>query len=113
MLVTKGYGFTPEMIDWSSPADMNPYIKAHNAELKEKDYLAWLSNQYTLSAVLVAVEHNLYGRKSKSNYIKKPLLQELEEKNKPISENELQKQRELFVAKLQVLKTNFELNHKN
>lgn len=63
----------------SSPADMKPYLKAHEEELKEKDYLAWLSNQYTLSAVSVAVEHCLAGRKAKSKYIKKPFLQDISE----------------------------------
>lgn len=86
-------------------------MKGHEEKIKEQDYLAWLFNQYTLSAVTVAVEHCLAGRKAKSKYIKKPLLQEIEEKRKPISEEELQKQRELFVAKLQAMKTNFELNH--
>lgn len=111
MLATKGYGLSVDDIDWSSPADMEPYLKAHKEELKEKDYLAWLQGQYTLSAVSVAVEHCLAGRKAKSKYIKKPLLQELEERNEPMTEEEIQRQRELFVAKLQAMKTNFELNH--
>lgn len=111
MVATKGYGLSVDDIDWSCPADMEPYLKAHKEELKEKDYLAWIQGQYTLSAVSVAVEHCLAGRKAKSKYIKKPLLQELEEKNKPMTENEIQKQRELFVAKLQAMKTNFEINH--
>lgn len=104
-------------VSWEEFWHTNPFIlkqifKGHQQKIKEQDYMAWLSNQYTLSAVSVAVEHNLAGRKSRSKYIKKPLLQELEEKNKPMSEEELQRQRELFVAKLQVMKTNFELNHK-
>lgn len=111
MVATKWYGLSVDDIDWSSPADMEPYLKAHKEELKEKDYLAWLSNQYTLSSVSVAVEHCLAGRKAKSKYIKKPLLQELEEQNKSLTEEEIQRQRELFVAKLQAMKTNFELNH--
>ena len=111
MVATKGYGLSVDDIDGSCPADMEPYLKAHKEELKEKDYLAWIQGQYTLSAVSVAVEHCLAGRKAKSKYIKKPLLQELEEKNKPMTENEIQKQRELFVAKLQAMKTNFEINH--
>lgn len=111
MVATKGYGLSVDDIDWSCPADMEPYLKAHKEELKEKDYLAWIQGQYTLSAVSVAVEHCLAGRKAKSKYIKKPLLQELEEKNKSMTENEIQKQRELFVAKLQAMKTNFEINH--
>lgn len=68
---------------------------------------------YGLSAVSVAVEHCLVGRKAKSKYIDKPMLQQAEEKNKPLSEKELQRQRELFVAKLEIMKTNFELNHKD
>lgn len=111
MLAAKGYGLSIDDIDMSSPADMKPYLKAHGEELKEKDYLAWLSNQYTISAVSVAVEHCLAGRKAKSKYIKKPILQELEQRKNPITEEEIQRQRELFVAKLQTMKTNFELNH--
>lgn len=80
MVATKGYGLSVDDIDWSCPADMEPYLKAHKEELKEKDYLAWIQGQYTLSAVSVAVEHCLAGRKAKSKYIKKPLLQELERK---------------------------------
>lgn len=103
-------------VSWQEFWGMNPHIiklllKGHEEKIKEQDYLAWLQGQYTLSAVSVAVEHCLAGRKAKSKYIKKPLLQELEEKNKPMTENEIQKQRELFVAKLQAMKTNFEINH--
>lgn len=32
-------------------------------------------NQYTLSAVSVAIEHNLAGRKSRSKYLEKPILE--------------------------------------
>ena len=38
-------------------------------------------------------------------------MQELEEKNKPLSEEEMDRQRELFVAKLEAMRVNFELNH--
>lgn len=63
---------------------MNPNIiklllKGHEEKIKEQDYMAWLSNQYTLSAVSVAVEHCLAGRKAKSKYIKKPFLQDISE----------------------------------
>lgn len=67
---------------------MNPHIinllmKGHQEKIKEHDYLMWLFGQYTLSAVSVAVEHNLAGRKARSKYIEKPLLQSvLEEKTK-------------------------------
>ena len=113
-MVTKGYGLTVHDIDWSCHADLEPYAKAHKQETLENDSLmhAWWG-RYGLSAVSVAVEHCLAGRKAKSKYIDKPMLQQAEEKNKPLSEKELQRQRELFVAKLEVMKTNFELNHKD
>ena len=75
MLATKGYGLSVDDIDWSSPADMEPYIKAHDAEIKEKDYLSWMSNQYTMHAVSVAVDRCLAGRKARLKYIEEPILE--------------------------------------
>ena len=46
-----------------------------------------------------------------SEYVKEPILSKKFENNKS-TEEEIQKQRELFVAKLQVMQTNFELNKK-
>lgn len=64
---------------------MNPHIiniiaKGHKEKISELDYFAWLFNQYTLSAVSVAIEHNFAGRKAKSKYIEKPLHELAEEK---------------------------------
>lgn len=70
----------------------------------------WFMGMYVHSAVSVAVEHNLYGKKSKQEYFKRPIFQEIEEQNKPATEDELQRQREMFVAKLQLMKANFDLN---
>lgn len=98
----------------SCPKELEPYEKAHKNRIMEKDYLAWLFNQYTLSAVSVAIEHCLAGKKAKSKYIEKPILQDIaNKKDGKFSEDELQKKRELFVAKLQVMQTNFELSKKS
>ena len=79
---------------------MNPHIiklliKGYEEKIKEQDYLAWLSNQYTLSAVLVAVERCLAGKKAKSEYIKEPLLSKVFENEglteKQIREKEIKK----------------------
>lgn len=62
-------------IDWSSPADLEPYAKAHKLEVKENDSIIHaVCGNYVLSAVSVAVEHCLAGRKAKSEYIKEPLM---------------------------------------
>ena len=75
-MVTKGYGFTVDDIDWSSPADLKPYEKAHKLEMIEQDNLiyTWCGN-YIMSAVSVAIEHCLAGKKAKLKYLKEPTLQ--------------------------------------
>lgn len=95
------------------PNDLKPYEIAHRRKLEEQDYLQYLWwGNYGISALGVAIEHFLAGRKAKSKFIDKPLFQEIAERNKPMSEEVLQQQRELFVAKLEVMKANFELTHK-
>lgn len=74
-MVTKGYGFSVEDIDWSCPADLEPYAKAHKLEVMENDSIAHaVCGSYVLSAVSVAVEHCLAGRKARSEYIKEPIM---------------------------------------
>ena len=98
----------------STPKVLKAYGEAYKIKIKTLDRLAWqFCGNYVLSAVSVAVEHCLAGKKAVSEFVKKPMLQEMEDANKPMSEAELQKQRELFVARLEAMKTNFELNHKS
>lgn len=98
----------------SCPKELEPYVKAHNNKIMEEDYLQhlWWGN-YGISALIVAIDRCLHGKKAKAKYIDEPILQDINSKNDgKFSEEELQKQRELFVAKLQVMQTNFELNKK-
>lgn len=90
---------------------MEVYEKAREIEMKENDRIIHaVCGTYVMSAVFTAVEHCLGGKKAKSKYTDKLLMQEIEKND--MTEEELQKQRELFVAKLQVMKTNFELSNK-
>lgn len=85
-------------------------------QLKEQDRMNWYLGQYFASALDATVCNSELWRKKGSKahqYIEKPILLQIEEQNKPLSEDELQRQRELFVAKLEVMKANFELNHKD
>lgn len=91
-----------------TPKRLKAFYEAYKTKRETQDEQMWYMGQYVLSAVFVAVEHALHGNKAKSEYIKKPLMQAAEE---PMSEENLQKQRELFVATLEAMKTNFELNH--
>ena len=111
MVAAKWYGLSVDDIDWSSPADMEPYLKMHKEELKEKDYLAWLSNQYTLAAGWVVIEHCCVGRKAREEYIIEAILQEAE-KNKPISEKEKQREVDMFFVKENARRVNWKRNHR-
>lgn len=108
-------------VSWQEFWEMNPHIiklllKGYEEKIKEQDYMAWLSNQYTMSAVSVAAEHCLAGRKAKSKYIEKPFMQEIEEKqqeNKPLTEEEKKRQTEQLFLRLRIMGANFNLNHGN
>lgn len=55
---------------------------AHAEKLKEETLLAWKwCGDYVMSAVYFAVEHNLHGKKAKSEYAKRPSFEEPKEKN--------------------------------
>lgn len=70
---------------------------------------------YGLSAVSVAVEHCLAGRKAKSKYIEKPVLSEIQERktNKELTEDEKQAQLDKFVMSLKIMESNFKAEHEN
>lgn len=74
LLVTKGYGLNVDDIDWSCPADLEPYSKAYKLQMQQQDSQLYTMGIYALSAVKVAIEHCLAGKKAKSEYIKEPLL---------------------------------------
>ena len=67
---------------------------------------------YVMNAVSVAVEACLAGKKARGKYIDTPIFEKIDEQENVLDEKTLQKQRELFVAKLEVMKANFELNKK-
>ena len=96
----------------SCPKELEPFDKAHKKKIEEQDVLQhlWWGN-YGVSALIVAIDRCFSGKKSKAKYIKEPILSKTFE-NDGLTEEEKQKQRELFVAKLQVMQTNFELNKK-
>lgn len=97
----------------SNPVELAPYIKAHKIKLEEIDRMLWMAcGNYVRSAFEVAIDHCMNGRKATSKYIEKPIFETVNTENN-LTEEEIKRQRELFVAKLMVMKTNFELNKKS
>lgn len=79
-MITKGYGLTVHDIDMSCPADLEPYAKAYKLEQDNMDALMWIWwGNYGFSATLTAVERCLAGKKSKTEYIGKPISQRAQE----------------------------------
>lgn len=79
-------------IDQSCPADLEPYAKAHRLQLQEQDNQLYMMGIYTLSAVSVAIERNLAGKKAKSEYIKEPVLSKIFE-NEGLTEEQIQERK--------------------
>ena len=93
----------------SNPKELKPFVEAERLKVLRYDEDMWVMGMYVQSAVAVAIEHCLAGKKAKSKYLEMPLREKVEEENN-VSEEKLQKQREQFVAHLMIMKTNFELN---
>lgn len=108
--MTRGYGLTIDDIKQSCPSEMDVYIEANEFELKVRDTEMHRMGIYVMDAVGVSLAR-AFSKNSKAEYMKEPLLETAEKNNKELSEEEKQRQRELFVANLQTMQTNFELEH--
>lgn len=64
----------------STPKVLKEYDLAYDLTRKRRDEEMWFMGQYVYSAVSTAVEHNLAGKKAKSEYLKKPVMQLAEDK---------------------------------
>lgn len=84
LMITDGCGINTEYIDNSCPTELEPYEIAYNLKMKQKDSFAYACvGNYVTSAVLVAVDHCLNGRKAKYEYTKERVIQD----ESKISEN--------------------------
>ena len=106
-MVTKGYGFTIEQIDWSCPSDLEPYADAHKLQMAEMDnYVYSVFGTYGISALIYAIEHNL-AKNPKSEYIKEPILKITTENKEELSKEQIQKEVDLFFAREKARRVNF------
>lgn len=108
-------GVSKEEFMDSTPAELKPYLEAEKIRQKRKDAELWQAGIYETSATFTAVANALMGKKSKAEYLKKPLLESAEEEKRKqegiLSEEEKKKQRNALLASLQLMQANFELNH--
>lgn len=111
-------------VSWNEFWSMNPHIinllvkgqeEKNKRRMQEQDRLNWYLGQYFASALDCTVCNSEIWRKRGSNphsYIEKPILQESDKKNEPMTEDGIQKRRELFIASMKAMQANFESNRK-
>ena len=120
-MVTKEYGFTVDDIDWSCPADLEPYAKAYELQIKQQDEQMYLMGIYIISALDSTVCNSFLWRKKEEKahkYMEKPIMYEYANghKNKnegELSDEERKEQTEKLFMQLRIMGANFNINHKN
>ena len=96
----------------STPEELKPYQIAYDMRLKARDSEMYNMGIYVLSAVQTAMQNSLYGKKSQAEYLKEPLLSNLEKKEQELTEEQKKNEREKLLMTLQLMQTNFERNRK-
>ena len=112
--MTKGYGFTIEDIDWSCPADLEPYAKAYKFKMQQYDsmmHTMGLYNEIAYEVVMARFGAGLAGKKSSAKYIEKPFM-ELQEENRPLTEEETQREVDRFFAAERARRINWKRSQK-
>ena len=58
-----------------NPRILNAVQKGYQKSLEDQDRMNWMAGQYQMSAVLAAIDKALNGKKSRAEYLKKPLFE--------------------------------------
>lgn len=98
------WGLNPKIINLM----IDGYKEKKQAEIEEQNFLAYIQGAYFADAIMATIG-NAFTKGKKHEYPKEPY--EIAKSKKLTSETELQAQRELFVAKLQMMKLNYDLNN--
>lgn len=104
-------GMTKQEFMKSKPCELKSYGIAYKIKRKQKDYEDWMLGIYFKKAIEVVVSQALSSfskTKVDVSYPEKPFLDMEEEKERPLTEVEIEQQREAFVASLMVRKHNFD-----
>ena len=104
-------GMTRREFMKSKPIELVSYGLAYKMQKKKKDEEMWLQGFYVYKAFETVMAHfsaGLSGKKCKAEYPQEPF-----SFAKQSNDKDIQKQRELFVAGLMAMQSNFELEKKS
>ena len=102
-------GLTKQEVLDACPYEIEYVFEAQKIRKRLDDQSNWELGMYIESAVSTAVEHNLAGRKARSEYVKEPFIKKIEREQ---AEQNGQKANQKLVATLLTWQTNWELEHK-
>ena len=70
----KPWGYTVYDVDWATPVEVRPYLKAQELEYDRQDEIAWNHGYYNMLAHSVVLSHAFSDKKhpSKAEYPDKP-----------------------------------------
>lgn len=97
-------GVTEEFFWDSCPVDLEPYLEAEKLKQKQIDQLMWQNGLYTMRALSVVLG-GIFGGDVK--YFESPMIAEIEESNRPLSEAEKEEMTKNFFLKLKIMQNNF------
>ena len=90
-------------------------LEGYKLKRQTQDEEAWLLGGYVFQAVSVSLGNAFRKKNTKAQsyfeVLDKPFLKNVEKQEEEYTEEELQRYREAFMASLNVMKNNFELNH--
>lgn len=101
---------------WSlNPRKLNILIEGYKLERKIKDEESWMLGGYVFQAVSVSLGNAFRKKNTKAQsyfeVLDKPFLNNIEKNNEEMSEEEIQRYRDAFMASLHVMQNNFNLKH--
>lgn len=93
---------------------LNAYIEGDKIRKSEQDAFDYRQGQYFLSALNTALDSAFNGKKAQSKYVEKPFLSDLvktsvQEGVRTLTEEEKQRQIDIFVMKRKIGKHNYDL----
>ena len=97
----------------STPKEIECYVEAESIRQKRRDIELWHMGMYNLSAFGVALSKALAGKKSHAKYMEMPIYEklEIEKPQEELTEEEIKNARSNLLLSLQIMQTNFEINH--
>ena len=110
--MTKGYGFSVAELSMMCPSDLEPYYKAHDLELDEKDTYVYMSAyRYGVDILTYTLDHLFSGNKSKAKLNEQSIrayIHEQERAQRPLTQNEIIEETKKFFMQRKIDKINFD-----